>query len=78
MAGLKGLLRQAFAYVRRNPHQVNRGIRSAGTFVKRRTGGRYNRQVDQLTSAADRYLGRGRRNGYGRQGHYRPDDRWGR
>ncbi|NYE46319.1 hypothetical protein HDA32_001439 [Spinactinospora alkalitolerans] len=67
------MLRQVLHFVRRNPHQASRGVHSAGEFVKRRTGGRYDRQVDKATGAAVKYLGRQRHHGRGRDhgGPYR-------
>ncbi|GAA1775449.1 MULTISPECIES: antitoxin [Streptomonospora] len=78
MANLQRLLRQVFGYIRKNPGKANRHLHTVGETVKKRTGGRYNRQIDKATGAASRYLakqsGRGGRGAPGkRDPRHRPD-----
>ncbi|GAA3724692.1 antitoxin [Salinactinospora qingdaonensis] len=58
---MKRLLWQVLKYARKNPDQVNRSVRSASDYVKRRTGGKYNRHLDKVTRTAEQYLGHSNR-----------------
>lgn len=75
MANLQSLLRQAFRFIRKNPAKANRHLHTVSETVKKRTGGRYNRQIDKATGAASRYLSKGSGSKYRPEGR---DHRWDR
>lgn len=61
MSKLDQFLRKAQDYAQRNPEKVAKYADKAGTFVNKRTKGKYSGQVDGVLNKLDAFTGKHRR-----------------